>query len=127
MKTSWIDRETSEIVDEEEKMREINEELERFKKECQGEKTSEEKDDFVNRFEEYMDKCGPVFEFKMLPAIDGATVVGAAKAAALLFGFFQNMSPEQVKECFKACADAFAAELERQIHKCKTERNHQVH
>ena len=43
MKTSWIDRETSEIVDEEEKMREINEELERFKKECQGEKTSEEK------------------------------------------------------------------------------------
>lgn len=38
MKTSWIDREISEIVDEEEKMREINEELERFKKECQGEK-----------------------------------------------------------------------------------------
>lgn len=38
MKTSWIDRETSEIVDEEEKMREINEELERFKKECQKEK-----------------------------------------------------------------------------------------
>lgn len=43
MKTSWIDRETSEIVDEKEKMREINEELERFKKECQKEKTSEEK------------------------------------------------------------------------------------
>lgn len=38
MKTSWIDRETSGIVDEEEKMREINKELERFKKECQGEK-----------------------------------------------------------------------------------------
>ena len=32
MKTSWIDRETSEIVEEEEKMREINEEIERFKK-----------------------------------------------------------------------------------------------
>lgn len=35
MKTSWINREISEIVDEKEKMREINEELERFKKECQ--------------------------------------------------------------------------------------------
>lgn len=43
MKTSWIDRETSEIVDEEEKMREINEELERFKKECQGEKPVKKK------------------------------------------------------------------------------------
>lgn len=37
MKTSYIDRDTSKIV-EEEKMREINEKLERFKKECQGEK-----------------------------------------------------------------------------------------
>lgn len=38
MKTSWIDREISEIVDEEEKMHEINEELERFKKEYQQKK-----------------------------------------------------------------------------------------
>ena len=43
MKTSWIDRETSEIVEEEEKMREINEELDRFKKDCQGEKTVKKK------------------------------------------------------------------------------------
>ena len=34
MKTSYVDRESSEIVEEEEKMREINEEIERFNKEC---------------------------------------------------------------------------------------------
>lgn len=44
MKTSWIDREISEIVDEEEKMREINKELERFKKECQQEKKTVKKE-----------------------------------------------------------------------------------
>lgn len=38
MKTSWIDREASEIVDEEEKMREINEGIERFKKEIKQKK-----------------------------------------------------------------------------------------
>lgn len=38
MKTSYVDRESSEIVEEEEKMREINEEIERFNKECKGKK-----------------------------------------------------------------------------------------
>lgn len=38
MKTSYVDRESSEIVEEEEKMREINEEIERFKEECKEEK-----------------------------------------------------------------------------------------
>ncbi len=43
MKTSYIDRKTSEIVEEEEKMREINEELERFKKECREKKPVKKK------------------------------------------------------------------------------------
>lgn len=38
MKTSYVDRESSEIVEEEEKMREINEEIERFNKECKEKK-----------------------------------------------------------------------------------------
>lgn len=38
MKTSYVDRESSEIVEEEEKMREINEEIERFKKETKQKK-----------------------------------------------------------------------------------------
>ena len=42
MKTSYVDRESSEIV-EEEKMREINEEIERFNKECKEKKNIEEK------------------------------------------------------------------------------------
>lgn len=93
MKTSWIDRETSEIVDEEEKMRETNEELERFKKECQGEKTSEEKDDFVNRFEEYMDKCGPMFELNVIPTLEGPIVTGKTNAS---YAFYRSL-----RECLQ--------------------------
>ena len=117
MKTSWIDRETSEIVDEEEKMREINEELERFKKESQGEKTSEEKDDFVNRFEEYMDKCGPAFELNVIPTLEGPIVTGKANASYAFLQVIEGMSSDEVKECFTECTKAFGMELRRQLTK----------
>lgn len=117
MKTSWIDRETSEIVDEEEKMREINEELERFKKECQGEKTSEEKDDFVNRLEEYMDKCGPMFELNVIPTLEGPIVTGKANASYAFLQVIEGMSSDEVKECFTECTKAFGMEMRRQLTK----------
>lgn len=117
MKTSWIDIETSEIVDEEEKMREINEELERFKKECQKEKTSEEKDDFVNRFEEYMDKCGPAFELNVIPTLEGPIVTGKANASYAFLQVIEGMSSDEVKECFTECTKAFGMELRRQLTK----------
>lgn len=131
MKTSWIDRETSEIVDEEEKMREINEELERFKKECQGEKTSEEKDDFVNRFEEYMDKCGPAFELNVIPTLEGPIVTGKANASYAFLQVIEGMSSDEVKECFTECTKAFGMELRRQLTKHRkkdsTEVTHCMH
>ena len=117
MKTSWIDRETSVMGDEEEKMREINEELERFKKECQGEKTSEEKDDFVNRFEEYMDKCGPAFELNVIPTLEGPIVTGKANASYAFLQVIEGMSSDEVKECFTECTKAFGMELRRQLTK----------
>lgn len=125
MKTSWIDRETSEIVDEEEKMREINKELERFKKECQGEKTSEEKDDFVNRFEEYMNKCGPMFELNVIPTLEGPIVTGKANASYAFLQVIEGMSSDEVKECFTECTKAFSKELKRQINMNKVD--HQIH
>ena len=131
MKTSWIDRETSEIVDEEEKMREINEELERFKKECQGEKPSEEKDDFVNRFEEYMDKCGPAFELNVIPTLEGPIVTGKANASYAFLQVIEGMSSDEVKECFTECTKAFGMELRRQLTKHRkkesTEASHCMH
>lgn len=131
MKTSWIDRETSEIVDEEEKMREINEELERFKKECQGEKTSEEKDDFVNRFEEYMDKCGHAFELNVIPTLEGPIVTGKANASYAFLQVIEGMSSDEVKECFTECTKAFGMELRRQLTKHRkkesTEASHCMH
>lgn len=131
MKTSWIDRETSEIVDEEEKMREINEELERFKKECKGEKTSEEKDDFVNRFEEYMDKCGPAFELNVIPTLEGPIVTGKANASYAFLQVIEGMSSDEVKECFTECTKAFGMELRRQLTKHRkkesTEASHCMH
>lgn len=131
MKTSWIDRETSEIVDEEEKMREINEELERFKKECQKEKTSEEKDDFVNGFEEYMDKCGPMFELNVIPTLEGPIVTGKANASYAFFQVIEGMSSDEVKECFTECTKAFGMEMRRQLTKHRkkesTEASHCMH
>ena len=131
MKRSWIDRKTSEIVDEEEKMREINEELERFKKECQGEKTSEEKDDFVNIFEEYMDKCGPMFELNVIPTLEGPIVTGKANASYAFLQVIEGMSSDEVKECFTECTKAFGMELRRQLTKHRkkdsTEASHCMH
>lgn len=131
MKTSWIDRETSEIVDEEEKMREINEELERFKKECQKEKTSEEKDDFANRFEEYMGKCGPMFELNVIPTLEGPIVTGKANASYAFLQVIEGMSSDEVKECFTECTKAFGMEMRRQLTKHRkkesTEASHCMH
>lgn len=131
MKTSWINRETSEIVDEEEKMREINEELERFKKECQGEKTSEEKDDFVNRFEEYMGKCGPMFELNVIPTLEGPIVTGKANASYAFLQVIEGMSSDEVKECFTECTKAFGMEMRRQLTKHRkkesTKASHYMH
>lgn len=131
MKTSWIDRETSEIVDEEEKMREINEELERFKKECQKEKTSEEKDNFVNRFEEYMGKCGPMFELNVIPTLEGPIVTGKTNASYAFLQVIEGMSSDEVKECFTECTKAFGMEMRRQLTKHRkkesTEASHYMH
>ena len=131
MKTSWIDRETSEIVDEEEKMREINEELERFKKECQQEKSSEEKDDFVNRFEEYMGKCGPMFELNVIPTLEGPIVTGKTNASYAFLKVIEGMSSDEVKECFTECTKAFGMEMRRQLTKHRkkesTEASHYMH
>lgn len=131
MKTSWIDRETSEIVDEEEKMHEINEELERFKKECQQEKSSEEKDDFVNRFEEYMGKCGPMFELNVIPTLEGPIVTGKANASYAFLQVIEGMSSDEVKECFTECTKAFGMEMRRQLTKHRkkesTEASHCMH
>lgn len=112
-------------------MREINEELERFKKECQGEKTSEEKDDFVNRFEEYMDKCGPMFELNVIPALEGPIVTGKTNASCAFLQVIEGMSSDEVKECFTECTKAFGMEMRRQLTKHRkkerTEASHCMH
>ena len=117
MKTSWIDRETSEIVDEEEKMREINEEIELFKKECKEEKNSEERLDFVNRFEEFMTKYGPAFELNVIPTLEGPIVTGKANASFAFLQVIEGMNSDEVKECFTECTKAFGMELRRQLTK----------
>lgn len=113
------------------KMREINEELERFKKECQGEKTSEEKDDFVNRFEEYMNKCGPMFELNVIPALEGPIVTGKTNASYAFLQVIEGMSSDEVKECFTECTKAFGMEMRRQLTKHRkkerTEASHCMH
>lgn len=121
MKTSYVDRETSEIV-EEEKMREINEEIERFKKECKGKKNTEEKQEFVNRFEEFMGKYGPAFELNVIPTLEGPIVTGKANASFAFLQVIEGMDSDEVKECFTECTKAFGMELRRQLTKHRKKR-----
>lgn len=131
MKTSYVDRESSEIVEEEEKMREINEEIERFKKECKEKKNIEEKQEFVNRFEEFMAKYGPAFELNVIPTLEGPIVTGKANASFAFLQVIEGMDSDEVKECFTECTKAFGMELRRQLTKHRkkesSETNHCMH
>lgn len=117
MKTSYVDRESSEIVEEKEKMREINEEIERFKKETKQKKNIEEKQEFVNRFEELMAKYGPAFELNVIPTLEGPIVTGKANASFAFLQVIEGMDSDEVKECFTECTKAFGMELRRQLTK----------
>lgn len=117
MKTSYVDRESSEIVEEEEKMREINEEIERFNKECKEKKNIEEKWEFVNRFEKFMDKYGPAFELNVIPTLEGPIVTCKANASFAFLQVIEGMNSDEVKECFTECTKAFGMELRRQLTK----------
>ena len=122
MKTSYVDRESSEIVEEEEKMREINEEIERFKKETKQKKNIEEKREFVNRFEEFMTKYGPAFELNVIPTLEGPIVTGKANASFAFLQAIEGMDSDEVKECFTECTKAFGMELRRQLTKHRKKR-----
>ncbi len=117
MKTSYVDRESSEIIEEEEKMREINEEIERFKKETKQKKNIEEKREFVNRFEEFMAKYGPAFELNVIPTLEGPIVTGKANASFAFIQVIEGMDSDEIKECFTECTKAFGMELRRQLTK----------
>lgn len=117
MKTSYVDRESSEIVEEEEKMREINEEIERFNKECKEKKNIEEKQEFVNRFEKFMDKYGPAIELNVIPTLEGPIVTSKANASFAFLQVIEGMNSDEVKECFTECTKAFCMELRRQLTK----------
>lgn len=131
MKTSYVDRESSEIVEEEEKMREINEEIEHFKKETKQKKNIEEKQEFVNRFEEFMAKYGPAFELNVIPTLEGPIVTGKANASFAFLQVIEGMDSDEVKECFTECTKAFGMELRRQLTKHRkkesSETNHCMH
>lgn len=71
-----------------------------------GRKTSEEKDDFVNRFEEYMNKCGPMFELNVIPTLEGLIVTGKTNASYVFLQVIDGMSSDEVKECFTECTKA---------------------
>ena len=105
--------------------------MERFKKECQKEKSGEEKDDFVNRFEEYMDKCGPMFELNVIPTLEGPIVTGKTNASYAFLQAIEGMSSDEVKECFTECTKAFGMEMRRQLTKHRkkerTEASHCMH
>lgn len=84
-----------------------------LRKNAREKKTSEEKDDFVNRFEEYMNKCGPMFELNVIPTLEGPIVTGKANASYAFLQVIEGMSSDEVKECFTECTKAFGMEMRR--------------
>lgn len=94
-------------------------------------KNSEERADFVNRFEEYMDKCGPMFELNVIPTLEGPIVTGKANASYAFLQVIEGMSSDEVKECFAECTKAFGMEMRRQLTKHRkkesTEASHCMH
>lgn len=102
-----------------------------LRKNARKKKSSEEKDDFVNRFEEYMDKCGPMFELNVIPKLEGPIVIGKTNASYAFLQVIEGMSSDEVKECFTECTKAFGMEMRRQLTKHRkkesTEASHCMH
>lgn len=117
MKISYVDKELSLVDEEKKKYREINEVLEQFQKETQGEKSSKEKREIVSRFEEFMGKYGPVFELKVIPTLEGPIVTGQANASYAFLQLIEGMDSDEIAECFTECTKAFGREMQRQLTK----------
>ena len=127
MKQFVLKKNGNEFDEESKKYDQMNDKLNELYQKLQGGVTEEEGDAIVDEFQNLIKNCGSAFELRVIPGFDSPVVTSESKAASLIFGITTNMKPDLITECFKACTQAFSKELERQINKCKIERNHQVH
>lgn len=115
MKQFVLKKSGNEFDDESKKYTAMNDKLNELYEKLQGDVSQEEGDAIIEEFQNLIKNCGAAFELRVIPGFDSPVVTGESKAGALIFGITTNMKPDLITECFKACAQAFSKELERQI------------
>lgn len=131
METVHVDRDKDDVMEECKKIDEIHEGIKQFQKECQSAKTNEEKEEFLEKFNEFASSFGPAFELKVFVTVDGPIVASEAKAGATFFRFFEDMDPDEITECLSECTKAFGRELQKYLKEYKekdsAENRHCIH
>ena len=119
METLHVDRDEDDVIEERKKIDEIHEGIKQFHKECKNAKSSKEKDELVNRFNEFVGSFGPAFELKVFVTMDGPIIAGEEKAGATFFKFFEDMDSDEITECLLECTKAFGREFQKYLKEYK--------
>ena len=119
METLHVDRDEDDVIEERKKIDEIHEGIKQFHKECKNAKSSKEKDELVNRFNEFVGSFGPAFELKVFVTMDGPIIASEAKAGATFFKFFEDMDSDEITECLLECTKAFGREFQKYLKEYK--------
>lgn len=126
METLHVDRDKDDVIEERKKIDEIHEGIKQFHKECKNAKSSKEKDELVNRFNEFVGSFGPAFELKVFVTMDGPIIASEAKASATFLKFFEDMDSDVITECLSECTKAFGRKLQKYLNEHK-ENSHGIH
>lgn len=126
METLHVDRDEDDVIEERKKIDEIHEGIKQFQKECKNAKSSKEKDELVNRFNEFVGSFGPAFELKVFVTMDGPIIASEAKASATFLKFFEDMDSDVITECLSECTKAFGRKLQKYLNEYK-ENSHCIH
>lgn len=126
METLHVDRDEDDVIEERKKIDEIHEGIKQFQKECKNAKSSKEKDELVNRFNEFVGSFGPAFELKVFVTMDGPIIASEAKASATFLKFFEDMDSDIITECLSECTKAFGRKLQKYLNEYE-ENSHCIH
>lgn len=87
MGTLHVNRDKDDFIEESKKIDEIHEGIKQFQKECRKAKSNKEKDELVQRFNEFVGSFGAAFELKVFATVDGPIIASEAKAGATFLNF----------------------------------------
>ncbi len=131
METLHVNRDKDDFIEESKKIDEIHEGIKQFQKECRKAKSNKEKDELVQRFNEFVGSFGAAFELKVFATVDGPIIASEAKAGATFFKFFEDIDSDEITECLSECTKAFGREFQKYLKEYKekdsAENRHCIH